>query len=114
MERTVFKVRTSLCSPPSGADDGASPPKRTPTASLITFSCRRDRFEGLGNNLHPKLQTRSISPANWNSADSPGGESGRGRLWCPLRWRRAVVGRMRTEGRLHFKAVRTSVCTLGF
>ncbi|KAL6192008.1 hypothetical protein ACLB2K_038395 [Fragaria x ananassa] len=26
------------------------------------------KFEGLGNNLHPKLQTRSISAANWYSA----------------------------------------------
>ncbi|KAL6214077.1 hypothetical protein ACLB2K_013515 [Fragaria x ananassa] len=85
--RTSLKVRTSLRSPPDGSDDGAPPPKQTPAASPITFSSRRDRFEGLGSNLHPKLQTRSISPENWNSADSPGRESDRGRRWCPLGWR---------------------------
>ncbi|KAL6192292.1 hypothetical protein ACLB2K_033383 [Fragaria x ananassa] len=81
----------SLRSPPSGADDGAPPPERTPEVSPITFSCRRDRFEGLRSNLHPKLQTISILATNWYSADSSGRESGRGRLWCPLGWRRTVV-----------------------
>ncbi|KAL6190384.1 hypothetical protein ACLB2K_036782 [Fragaria x ananassa] len=41
--RTVLKVRTSLRFPPSGADDGAPPPERTLTASLITFLPRRVR-----------------------------------------------------------------------
>ncbi|KAL6218463.1 hypothetical protein ACLB2K_011674 [Fragaria x ananassa] len=99
----------SLCSPLDGSDDGAPPPERTPAVSPITFSFRRDRYEGLVNNLHPKLQTLSISPENWNSADSPGRESDQGRLWCPLGWRRAVVRARwwRTEGRPHFKGVQT-------
>ncbi|KAL6181039.1 hypothetical protein ACLB2K_047697 [Fragaria x ananassa] len=65
--RTGLKVRTSLRSPPDGSDDGVPSPERTPAASLITFSSRRDRFEGLDSNFHPKLHRRLISPENWNS-----------------------------------------------
>ncbi|KAL6196446.1 hypothetical protein ACLB2K_032061 [Fragaria x ananassa] len=98
--RTEVKVRTSLLSP----SDDAPSPERTPEASPMTFSCRRDQFEGLGNNLHPKLQTKSISAANWYSADSPARKSHRGYLWCLFGWRSTVVGagRWRTEGRPHF------------
>ncbi|KAL6204608.1 hypothetical protein ACLB2K_021875 [Fragaria x ananassa] len=42
---------------------------------------------------------------NWNSADSSGRESDRGRYWSPLGWRHAVggVGRWRTELRAHLR-----------
>ncbi|KAL6175922.1 hypothetical protein ACLB2K_052560 [Fragaria x ananassa] len=54
---------------------------------------------------YPKLQTRSISPENWNLEDSPGRESDPGRCWSPPGWRRVDggAGRWRTEGRPHFK-----------
>ncbi|KAL6129140.1 hypothetical protein ACLB2K_072493 [Fragaria x ananassa] len=55
---------------------------------------------------HPKLQTKSIWPENWNSTKMPGIESGQGRCWSSLGWRRALAGavRWRTEGRPHFKS----------
>ncbi|KAL6137541.1 hypothetical protein ACLB2K_062833 [Fragaria x ananassa] len=85
--RTVLKVRTSLRSSLSGADDGAPSSERTPAASLITFPPRRVHRIPVFRRDHPKLQTRSISPENWNSTDSPGRESGEGRCWSLLGWR---------------------------
>ncbi|KAL6208940.1 hypothetical protein ACLB2K_019883 [Fragaria x ananassa] len=41
--RISLKMRSSLHSPPSGADDGVPPPEWTPEESLITFSSRRVR-----------------------------------------------------------------------
>ncbi|KAL6130916.1 hypothetical protein ACLB2K_069294 [Fragaria x ananassa] len=75
----TLKVQTSLRLPPYGSDDGAPPPQQRPRS----------------------LQIRSISPEKRNLSDSPGRESDRGRLWCPLGWRRAVIGagQWRTEGR---------------
>ncbi|KAL6209867.1 hypothetical protein ACLB2K_020806 [Fragaria x ananassa] len=101
----TLKVRTSLHSALSGANDGAPPPKRTPEASLITFShqlvrripvFRRDRY---------CLKFWVEGAAQTFKSISPGRESGRGRIWSPLGWRRAVVGAVgwRTEGRPHFK-----------
>ncbi|KAL6130576.1 hypothetical protein ACLB2K_068955 [Fragaria x ananassa] len=47
-----------------------------------------------------------ISLENWKKTDSPGRESGRGRCWSLLGWRRAVAGAggWRTDGDPHFKA----------
>ncbi|KAL6202266.1 hypothetical protein ACLB2K_025974 [Fragaria x ananassa] len=103
--RTGLKVRTSLRSPPSGADDGAPPPQKTPAASSTIFPPRRIRSFPVFRRDHPKLQTRSISPENWKITDSPGRESDRERCWSLLGCRCAVVGAggWRTDGRPHFK-----------
>ncbi|KAL6134595.1 hypothetical protein ACLB2K_066826 [Fragaria x ananassa] len=82
----------SLRSPPSSADDSTPSPELTPAVSRITFHPRRVHRISVFLRDQPKLQTRSISPENWNSADSSGRESDRGRCWSPPGWRRAVVG----------------------
>ncbi|KAL6218137.1 hypothetical protein ACLB2K_011354 [Fragaria x ananassa] len=101
--RTALKVRTSLRSPPSGTDDGAPPPQRTLAASPIIFPPRRVRRIPVSGEIDFIWVDLA---GNWNSADSSRRESGLGRCWSPLGWRRAVVdvGRWRTERRLHFKA----------
>ncbi|KAL6144998.1 hypothetical protein ACLB2K_055687 [Fragaria x ananassa] len=103
--RTGLKVRTSVHSPPFGAGDGTPPPQKTPAASPTTFPSRRVRSFLVFRRDHPKLQTKSISPENWKRTDSLGRESGRGRCWSLLGWRRVVAGAggWRTDGCPHFK-----------
>ncbi|KAL6184096.1 hypothetical protein ACLB2K_045500 [Fragaria x ananassa] len=95
---TGLKVRTSLRSPLYGAGEGALPLQRTPAASLTTFPPRRVCRIPVFRRDHPKLQTKVISPENWNSADSPGRESGLGRCWSPLGWRRTLAGARLLDG----------------
>ncbi|KAL6184538.1 hypothetical protein ACLB2K_045939 [Fragaria x ananassa] len=90
--RTGLKVQTSLRWPPYDVGEGAPPPQQTPAAAPTTFPPRRVRRILVFRLDHPKLQTKSIWPENWNSADSPGMESGRGHCWSPLGWRRALAG----------------------
>ncbi|KAL6228304.1 hypothetical protein ACLB2K_002255 [Fragaria x ananassa] len=58
-----------------------SPPQRPPATSPITFPPWRVRRIPVFRRDHPKLQTKSISSENWNSADSPERKSDRGRCW---------------------------------
>ncbi|KAL6184485.1 hypothetical protein ACLB2K_045886 [Fragaria x ananassa] len=72
--RTRLKVRTSVCSPPSGAGDGAPPPQKTPGASPTTFPPRRIHSFPVFRRDHPKLQTKSISPETGKKRTRRGGE----------------------------------------
>ncbi|KAL6189225.1 hypothetical protein ACLB2K_040614 [Fragaria x ananassa] len=67
--RTVLKVWTSLCSPPSGAGDGAPSPERTPKTSRpfflpgesaeFQFNDDIDLISSFGWKLLPKPSNRS-------------------------------------------------------
>ncbi|KAL6176250.1 hypothetical protein ACLB2K_052885 [Fragaria x ananassa] len=83
----ALKVWTSLCSPPSGSDDGASSPERTPAASQTIFSprgvrripiFRRDRSY-VKFWAEVAAQTfKSISPGRESDRDAAGVCSGGG------------------------------------
>ncbi|KAL6184622.1 hypothetical protein ACLB2K_046023 [Fragaria x ananassa] len=72
--RILLKVRTSVRSPPSDADDGAPPPHKTPVASPTTFPPRRVNSFPVFRRDHPKLQTKSISPEIGKKQTRRGGE----------------------------------------
>ncbi|KAL6218960.1 hypothetical protein ACLB2K_012167 [Fragaria x ananassa] len=79
--------------------------QKTPPVSPTTFPPRRVRFFPVFQRDRFCLKFWVISPENWKRMDSPGRESGRGRWWSLLGWRRAVAGAggWRTDGRPHIK-----------
>ncbi|KAL6144608.1 hypothetical protein ACLB2K_055299 [Fragaria x ananassa] len=76
------------------------------------YQRRPDHFLSLASLPNFSFPARSICLKFWVAVAaqtfkliSPGRESDRGCRWCPLGWRRAVIGavRWRTEGHSHFK-----------
>ncbi|KAL6209735.1 hypothetical protein ACLB2K_020675 [Fragaria x ananassa] len=79
LRRTV--LRTSLRSPPSGADDGVPPSKRTPAASPITFSPRRIRRIPIFRRDQSSVKFWVEVVTQTFKSISSGKESDRGRCW---------------------------------
>ncbi|KAL6199121.1 hypothetical protein ACLB2K_028908 [Fragaria x ananassa] len=98
-------VRTSLRSPPSGSDDGAPPPERTPAVTPTTFPPWRVRQIPVFRRDRSCVKFWVEVATQTFKSILPGRESGWGCPWSPFGWRCAVVGAVpwRTEGRPHFK-----------